>query len=561
MVRLRPIALTLMISVLAFTVMWLDKSEAAAGKIVPPASNAPQVGGKSPGFSSKLVAVRSRTSGLKSRQPAPASKSPDISSAQGDSSQGTSQSLTIEKKSTASIPSEPGEKSYPSYKNNNQDLTLSLPQAIQIALARNLTMADSRLAIQEKEYQRREAYSDFFPSVTLQYSGTWDRYWNPLFTFALDGTANSRYSGSQQQYRWQATHTFDPTKGVPPLYPYRIDPYRQFSGALTITQPIFSGGKLINDYKYARLGVDYTGIQYEVNRQDLMLNVTQAYYQMMQAEKLLQVANAAIRALEALVNQTKEFYKAGTVAKVDVLSTEGQLAQARIQRTQSISDIAQNQATLNYLLRNPQETPVQIIEDMSYNPSQYRLPDAYNIAAANRLEIRQANISADQAIALIKSAKADVMPYIDVAVSGTRYNDDWNIVDPEGFNDWRIQGLLTWTFDMFRKRSTVAERRATQARTFVNRELLVETVMNEVKQAYEDMQRNYKNIMDNKAAVEFQTENFRINQERYKEQVATYVEVLDAQRQLQLAQGNFYMSICGFKISQATLERKMGLMR
>ena len=147
------------------------------------------------------------------------------------------------------------------------------------------------------------------------------------------------------------------------------------------------------------------------------------------------------------------------------------------------------------------------------------------------------------------------------ALSGTRYNDDWNIIDPEGFNDWRIQGLLTWTFDMFRKRSTVAERRTTEARTFVNRELLVETVMNEVKQAYEDMQRNYKNIADNKASVEFQSENFRINQERYREQVATYVEVLDAQRQLQLAQGNFYISICGFKISQATLERKMGILR
>jgi outer membrane protein TolC len=85
--------------------------------------------------------------------------------------------------------------------------------------------------------------------------------------------------------------------------------------------------------------------------------------------------------------------------------------------------------------------------------------------------------------------------------------------------------------------------------------------MNEVKQAYEDMQRNYQNIADNKAAVEFQSENFRINQERYREQVATYVEVLDAQRQLQLAQGNFYIAISGFKISQATLERKMGILK
>ena len=559
-VRLGPVALTLIIVVLLFAGMWADQSDAAAKKMMASAAGASQVGGGTPAAASGLIAVKPRTNRIVPKKPAAGQTKPDASSSQGDSSTGTDQSLTIEKKSLASIPSDSGSKSYPTYKKNSPDITLSLAQAIQIALARNLTMADSRLAVQEKEYQRREAYSDFFPSITLQYSGTIDRYSNPLFTLGLDGVGNSRYAGAQQQVRLR--NIFGQNTASPGgAYPYRIDPYRQFTGAVTITQPIFSGGKLINDYKYARLGVDYTGIQFELNRQDLILNVNQAYYQMMQAEKLLQVSNAAIRALEALVNQTKEFYKAGVVAKVDVLSTEGQLAQARIQRTQSISDIAQNQATLNYLIRNPQETPTQIIEDMSYNPSQYRLPDAYAIAAANRLEIRQANISVDQALALIKSAKADVMPNIDLALSGTRYNDDWNIIDPEGFNDWRIQGLLTWTFDMFRKRSTVAERRTTEARTFVNRELLVETVMNEVKQAYEDMQRNYQNIADNKASVEFQSENFRINQERYKEQVATYVEVLDAQRQLQLAQGNFYISICGFKISQATLERKMGILR
>ncbi|MGC8603000.1 MAG: TolC family protein, partial [Desulfomonilaceae bacterium] len=285
------------------------------------------------------------------------------------------------------------------------------------------------------------------------------------------------------------------------------------------------------------------------------------YYQMMQAQKLLQVSDAAIRALEALVNQTKEFFKAGTVAKVDVLSAEGQLAQARIQRTQSLSDIAQNQAILNFLLRNPQETPVEIIEDMSYKPSKYKLPDVYAIAAANRLEIRQANISVDQALALLKSAKADVMPNVDLALYQNKNNDDWNVADPEAFNFETLQSLFTWQLDMFRRRSTVSERRTTQGKSAVSRTLLVETIMNEVKQAYEDMRRNFQNIADNKASVDFQTENFRINREQYTERIATYVQVLDAQRQLQLSQGNYFMAICGFKIAQATLERKMGILK
>jgi outer membrane protein TolC len=442
---------------------------------------------------------------------------------------------------------------------------------VAIAVARNLTMADSRLAVDEKEYQRREAYSDFFPSIDLQYSAIYDKYQNSGFTSLLTSSQNSRYAAGQQLIRMQNAGFIRPATGFPDytpavnfpngMYPYRIDPYRLNTGSVTITQPIFSGGRLINDYKYARLGVDYSAIQFEVNRQDLVLNVNQAYYQMMQAQRLLLVANQSIRALEALRNQTMEFYKAGVVPKVDVLSTEGQLAQARVQRTQSLADIAKNQATLNYLLRNPQDTPTQIIEDLAHRPSEYRLPDAYAIAAANRLEIRQANISVDQALALVKSSKADLMPNISVIGTGTRQNDDWNIIDPEGTNDWQIKGLLSWTFDMFRRRSTVAEKRTSEARAFVNRELLVETIMNEVKQAYEDMKRSDSDIADYKAAVAFRTENFRINQERYKEQVATYVEVLDAQRQLSLSEGDYYISLMGYKINRATLERKMGILR
>ena len=133
----------------------------------------------------------------------------------------------------------------------------------------------------------------------------------------------------------------------------------------------------MNDYKFAQLGVDFSSIQFEVDRQDLILDVTQAYYQLIQGEKLLEVAESSIRALEALRNQTVEFFKAGVVAKVDVLSTEGQLAQARIQRTQSLADIEQSKATLSFLLRYPQETPIRV--DTGFRLSSEPLPNPGNL--------------------------------------------------------------------------------------------------------------------------------------------------------------------------------------
>ncbi len=425
---------------------------------------------------------------------------------------------------------------------------LSLPQAVNISLARNLRMADSRLAVQEKEHQRRQAFSDFFPTVDLQYITDWDRYKQSSNVQAFAVSHDSR-------------RVFTNQNTLTTLYPYRIDPYRSFTFTATITQPLYTGGKLLNDYKYARLGVDYSAIQFQVDRQDLTLEVYEAYYELIQAEKLLWVAQQSISALAGLRNQMLEFYKAGVAPKVDVLSAEGQLAQARIQRTQALTDIDRYKATLNYLLRYPQETPIAVVHDIEYRPNPYRIPDIYATSAANRLEIRQANISVEQAMALVKSAKADILPSVAVKAQATRMNDDWNPFDREAINDWSVSGVLTWTFDMFRNRETVKERRATQARAFVNRELLVEQIMEEVKTAYLDMKRSESDIADNRKAVEYRKENFRINQERYKEQVATYIEVLDAQRQLAQAQGDYFISLVNYRINEAVLERRMGTIR
>ncbi len=213
---------------------------------------------------------------------------------------------------------------------------------------------------------------------------------------------------------------------------------------------------------------------------------------MLQSIKLLEVANESIRALEAFRDQAMSFYRHGVSPQVDVLSAEGQLAQARIQRTQAATYIERARAALNSLLRYPQETPTKIVVDLSYQPHPYRIPDIYATAAANRLEIRQANISVDQAIALIKLAEADLLPSVSVQVTAARLNDDWNIFDPEGNNAWGVMCLLNWSFDIFRQRETVKEKRASQARAFVAREQLVEEVSKEVKQAYLDMERSQR---------------------------------------------------------------------
>ena len=81
----------------------------------------------------------------------------------------------------------------------------------------------------------------------------------------------------------------------------------------------------------------------------------------------------------------------------------------------------------------------------------------------------------------------------------------------------------------------------------------------EVKKAYLYIQDSEKNIVVAEKAIEQAEENFRINEERYKEQIATSTEVLDAQTLLTQARTNYYNTLNVYNIAKAKLERAMGI--
>ena len=80
----------------------------------------------------------------------------------------------------------------------------------------------------------------------------------------------------------------------------------------------------------------------------------------------------------------------------------------------------------------------------------------------------------------------------------------------------------------------------------------------EVKTAYLRTQEAERAIKTVEKAIEQAKENFRINQERYKEQISTQTDVLIAQTLLSRTMTNYYNALYAFKISKATLYRTIG---
>jgi outer membrane protein TolC len=89
---------------------------------------------------------------------------------------------------------------------------------------------------------------------------------------------------------------------------------------------------------------------------------------------------------------------------------------------------------------------------------------------------------------------------------------------------------------------------------------LIEGIILEVKQDYLNLLTAEKNIEVSEKAIEQAEENLRMNEERYKYQVATATDVLDAVTLLAQARVNYYSALSDFNIAKARLDRAMGRM-
>lgn len=432
-------------------------------------------------------------------------------------------------------------------------LRLSLQQAVQTTLSRNPLVGEALAQIMQSVWQQQEVYSDFFPSAGIVYQGTWHRY-------AVGGG----FGPPDHESRWFRDTRKLRALGIDPRYidyPYRVDPWKRFSGTLAVTQPVYQGGQTVANFNSAKLQVTNSELQLQVDRQNLILAVYQAYYQMMLGEMLLEVNAESISTLKQLKSLNEKFLRAGTVTKTDVLSTENQLYSAYVEQRGIISSIEVARATLNNLLSNPPETPVEIEQDYKQRANPYRVPQIYNTAMTNRDEIVQATIAIRTAIEATKVANAALLPSASLVAQGTRSNDDWNILDPEGNNDWTLTGVLTWTFNMFRNNSTVKEKREAVNQQVFARQALVQQISQDVKIAYLNMKTSEGNIDDYRRAVATQTENFRLFQVRYKQGDVSFTDVLIAENQLVSGKANYYTALINYRINQAILERAMGILR
>ena len=405
---------------------------------------------------------------------------------------------------------------------------LTLKESIKIALEKSLSIQSAEEEIKAREFEERSLKADFYPKFSTSYS----------YRRLDEDTVND------------ARYTFSPLR--PDTYEFNM----------TATQPLFTGWRLTISRVLASLGIDTAKIQKETNIQDLVLNVKVAYFGILKGEKLKKVARQAMEQLEAHLRVSQAFYDEGLIAKNELLQTGVRMAQARQDLIRATNRVEIARSLFNKLLRRGLNKDVTIKDILDYHPVKLTLDQCMEWAELNRPEIKGLSlnvVSAEKAVGLSKSRY-----YPSVNLIGNYQRKTDNILlgsDPgEDIDNWTMILKAEWIFwEWGKTRHDVAATRAKLAKVKYILKDIKDNIQLEVKEAYLYLREAEKNIQVARKAVVQAEENFRMNEERYKQQVATSTDVLDAQTLLTQARTNYFNTLSEHNIAWARLERAMGI--
>lgn len=335
--------------------------------------------------------------------------------------------------------------------------------------------------------------------------------------------------------------------------------YREFN--LQLLQPLYTGGRLEAAHGVAKKAASVAELQHISNQLQLVKSVRHSYFNVLEAEALVEVARAAFKRVEELRRVVGLMFEAGRVAKFDVLRVEAELAQARddLVRAQNALEIARS--AFNTLLARDVSEPVQLvsISEPPQPPEMLIREDAevvsIELAKSQRADLRAAMRSAELAEEQVRLAKADGLPMVSLMTTFRRQTKTGFAAAETKVGMLAVQVPV---FDSGRVKAQVEKAKAElkSAKEFLSG--VEKQVELEVKQAilnWRSAQERYKAAI---AVLEQAEEAYRIAMLRYEAGAGTQLEVLDAHVALTRARTNHVKALYDLHRAIAEFEFAIG---
>ncbi|PZV28268.1 MAG: transporter [Snowella sp.] len=414
--------------------------------------------------------------------------------------------------------------------------SLTLNQAIELALRNNKDFQAARIALEKSEANLISARSALFPSLTTE------------FELSRDNSAATELQNALSTQN--ALNSPIPTEPI-----LQSESSTNATGNVQLTYNIFSGGERSAQIEKAEKQVRSSRLQVEVTAEQTRFSATDSYYALQGTDAQVAIAQASVEDASQSLRDARLLEQAGLGTRFDVLRAEGDLATANEALTRAISDQRTARRRLVQVLGVGQKVELTAADPIT-EAGDWTMPLETSIVQAykNRAELEQQLLQIDIYEQDRFIALSSIQPKIDFLAN---YNYQNNFDNSVGIVDgYSFAARVRWTFfDGGRAfaEARKADRDMDSAQTEFAKQR--DQIRFDVEESYYTLTSTKENISSTRTNVTRFEEALRLARLRFQAGVGTQTDVINAQRDLANARGRYLQAIIGYNQALNKIQR------
>lgn len=435
----------------------------------------------------------------------------------------------------------------------------TLDEAIKYALNNNKSILASKEGVKSAEAGKMIAGGSFLPQINA--SGSYTR---------LDKTASldmafPKYGTLQMPVYDNSDNVIGYTivPGVigADTFNIQMSQLNNYVTQLSVQQPIFTWGKIINAYQISNLNLNATRESYRKDKNELILNVTKSFYGILVLQELVKVTEESYKQVERHIGVIEKRYNSGLASKFDLLRGKVQLANMKPHVLKVTNGLEIAKDGFKLLLGLPQDKTIELTGELKYDSAgidqTFSLEEATTFAHSNRPEIKSLYMQKEMAKKALTITRTSNLPNI-VFVGNYYYEKPLNLTNEWG-NTWNVTLAATMPiFTGFSNLGKMKQAKSQLSQAEYGLKLLKEAVEMEVKSGHMALEEAKKLLESQKENVTQAEEALKIIEQKYENGLATNLEVMDTQLALTQAKTNWLQALSDYLTAKASLAKAIG---
>lgn len=450
--------------------------------------------------------------------------------------------------------------------------TVTLEQARELALQHNKDIAKSKITLDQTQNDAKAYKTNFLPRINVMLA---DLYTTNKGDFTIAGGHLPIYVMNP------ATGTYVPNVSMGADGNYILNQYADFPsqkvdykvgniflGTVSLTQPLYMGGKITAAYRMAKRGAEMASENIRLTESQVIVQTDEAYMQAVLSRQLAEVARSYKQLLDELQKNVESAVNHGLKTRNDLMKVQVKVGEAELAIQRADNGIRLSTMNLCHIMGLPLNTQLTIDDgQLTTDNGQWSMAngqlslDKALIDARPEAAILQAKT--DIAKLQVKLTRSDYLPQL-ALFAGYSYSNGLKVLGKKLLDSGAAAvgatlkvPVVTFGERTYKSRSAKARYQIAQT----EQENLTEQMQLELAQANNNFTEAKTELDITERNLEQAAENMRLARQQYDAGTEPLSQLLDAQAFWQQASANHVKAQCQLQVAHTKLLKAQGQLR